>query len=333
MADGVGKGFCGNPESVRQLGDACGRTASELARLKARLQQTVDETIAAQKWCGPASETFMSKVQRLLDSLNGTRSNCEQMKDTLHTSAGLLAEAKAHLELAETLALQNGLRVGDDLIVAPIPGHPHPNLAAQPGIQQMVYQARTWAENAHRMIGRMDSVLAEALRAQAEEMANQAVNLSPIAKSAGTAVASIRAGRRLLRGRGPLGELAEQIRNAPRRRIGGVQPPPLGVDGKLTTDAGNIMHDRVWDVVKQRYPNVQFENIPPSQVKGPDMRVTGRTPGTPDPGFDWIEIKPNDGTDPFAYNQWGQPGWQGRGRMVTYDNMGNVYELDFPHPF
>ena len=334
MAEVVGKRFYGNPDSVRQLGEAHQRTATELARLRARLEQTVSETVLAERWCGPASQTFLGRVQDLLNLLTRTTSDCERMKDTLHTSAGMLAEAKAHFEFAEVQATSAQASIGDDLVVKPWPGVQNPNQARIAWVQGLVYQAREMAEQAHRMIERMDSTLARALAEQAEQMAMQAVNLAPVVKGAGTMLGAARRGGRLLKGRsGSLEEIAAAARDAPRNRIGSVDPPQLGADGKPTTVGGNITHDQIWELLKRRYPNLQFGDTPPSQLRGPDMRVQGRTPGTPDPGFDWLEIKPDAGTDQFAYTQWGKPGWQGRGRLVTYDNLGNVYELDLPYPF
>jgi hypothetical protein len=76
-------------------------------------------------------------------------------------------------------------------------------------------------------------------------------------------------------GRRRFGEVteAEMIRASPTTTIGQVAPP-----------IGNVMHDRVESVVRQRWPDVQFSRT----------------------------------------------AWMGRGRIVTYDDLGNVKEIDFP---
>ena len=46
-----------------------------------------------------------------------------------------------------------------------------------------------------------------------------------------------------------------------------------------------------------------------------------------------MEIKPDtdSGISAFVRNEWGKsPEWTGRGRIVTYDSAGRVYEIHFP---
>lgn len=122
------------------------------------------------------------------------------------------------------------------------------------------------------------------------------------------------------------------IRAAPRTRIGTVDPPPLDARGQLTTNAGSVMHQRVATMIQNQNPGIRYSTHISPRETGPDMRVVGRARGVRDPGYDYLEIKPNDGTGTFAYNQFGRPGRHGRGRLITYDNAGNVYQVDLPHP-
>lgn len=120
-------------------------------------------------------------------------------------------------------------------------------------------------------------------------------------------------------------EMIRAIRNSPRTEIGRVEPPSTVRPGE---NVGNVMHDRVERVVRERWPDVQFNRTGLGE-RGPDMRVTGRR----DPGFDWVEIKPDtdSGIGAFVRREWGRtPEWTGRGRIVTYDSTGRVFEIHFP---
>jgi hypothetical protein len=129
-------------------------------------------------------------------------------------------------------------------------------------------------------------------------------------------------------------QMIRAIRESPTTKIGEVSPPSTVPAGQ---NVGNVMHDRVEQVVRQNWPGVRFGRTPLG-AGGPDMPVTGRSSGSPDPGFDWVEIKPNSdtGIEAFVRREWGTtPAWSGRGRLVTYDSLGNVSEIDFPattHP-
>jgi hypothetical protein len=335
MAEAAGKGFCGNPESVKQLGETCGQTVTALQRLRARMEQTVSETTLQEKWCGATSSSWAKTVRGLAEWIQGPEKTCATMRDTLHTSAGMLAEAKGILEMAESIADRSGLHVEDDLLVVVVVRSPPPANVGQEAlrvqIQGFVYKAQGIAEQAHVMIERMDGVITQGLMAQQENLVNQAVNLSPVAKAAGGAAAAIRLGKRIATGRTPEATLKSTLMSAKRTPVGSVEPAPLGADGRPTTDSGNVMHDRIADMVRQKYPNVQFDPRQPSQVKGPDMKVTGGNPG-----YDWIEIKPESqsGIDSFVDNQYMSydvgKDWVGTGKLFTYDNMGTVYEVDHP---
>lgn len=125
------------------------------------------------------------------------------------------------------------------------------------------------------------------------------------------------------------GQMIKAIRDSPKMQMGTVPPPknwpPTSKDGydmQAATDA----------VVRQRWPNVHFESAQRG-AGGPDMRVTGWDPGTPDPGFRWVEIKPDSagGVGTFVRDEWGTtPAWSGNGRLVVWDKNGNVSEVDFP---
>ncbi|HEX4722960.1 MAG TPA: hypothetical protein VH333_10630 [Pseudonocardiaceae bacterium] len=124
-------------------------------------------------------------------------------------------------------------------------------------------------------------------------------------------------------------QMVNAIRNSPTTQIGRVNPP---AHWPPTTTAGYDMQSQIDQMVRQRWPGVQFANTRRG-AGGPDMPVTSRDPGAPDPGFDWVEIKPNtdSGINAFVRNEWGTtPAWSGRGRLVTYDQRGNVFEIDFP---
>jgi len=121
-------------------------------------------------------------------------------------------------------------------------------------------------------------------------------------------------------------EMIRAIRTSPKTEIGRVEPPSTVRPGE---NVGNVMHDRVERVIRERWPDARFERTGLGE-RGPDMRVTG---GRRDPGFDWVEIKPDtdSGISAFVRNEWGKsPEWTGRGRIVTYDNAGRVYEVHFP---
>lgn len=121
-------------------------------------------------------------------------------------------------------------------------------------------------------------------------------------------------------------EMIRAIRNSPRTEIGRVEPPGTVRPGE---NIGNVMHDRVERVVRERWPDARFERTGLGE-RGPDMRVTG---ARRDPGFDWVEIKPDtdSGISAFVRREWGKsPEWTGRGRIVTYDQAGRVYEIHFP---
>jgi uncharacterized protein YukE len=121
-------------------------------------------------------------------------------------------------------------------------------------------------------------------------------------------------------------EMIRAIRNSPKTQIGRVEPPTNVRPGE---NVGNVMHDRIERVVRDRWPDVQFRRTGLGE-RGPDMVVTG---GRRNPGFDWVEIKPDtdSGISAFVRREWGRtPEWTGSGRIVTYDRMGNVYEIHFP---
>ncbi len=118
-------------------------------------------------------------------------------------------------------------------------------------------------------------------------------------------------------------QMVEKILNAPKTKIGQVQPPSRW---PADIGVGNEMHQRIESVVHQRWPNVRFR---PMQKRGPDIPVD-RQPGQRTPTFDWVEVKPHtsDGIGKFVDSQWGQTAaWTRRGRLVTYDQAGNIYEV------
>jgi hypothetical protein len=121
-------------------------------------------------------------------------------------------------------------------------------------------------------------------------------------------------------------QMATAILNSRRTRIGQVQPPSRW---PADTAVGREMHARIDPIVRARWPHVQFTR---QQARGPDLPVVQR-PGQRDPGFDWVEIKPHSqsGIEEFVRTQWGQNAmWSGRGRLITYDRHGNIYEIHFP---
>jgi hypothetical protein len=124
-------------------------------------------------------------------------------------------------------------------------------------------------------------------------------------------------------------QMIKAIRDSPKMQIGKVAPPK---HWPATTQDGYDMQALTDAVVRQRWPNVQFDSTPRGDG-GADMRVTGWDPGTPDPGFGWVEIKPDSagGIGTFVRNEWGTTqNWSGTGRLVVWDKDGNVNEIDFP---
>jgi hypothetical protein len=101
-------------------------------------------------------------------------------------------------------------------------------------------------------------------------------------------------------------------------------PPP-----NLTPDKfGIAMQKPVGEIVHEKWPSVKFDRQTPPGVEGPDIRVS--KDGS-DPGFDWIEIKPDSesGMTTFMREFGKSDAWEGRGRLVVYDQQGNVRYIDY----
>jgi len=190
-------------------------------------------------------------------------------------------------------------------------------------------------------LGRTGDVAATARTAQVAEAARVAragelADAGKIGRVAGREVGEV-AGGGLERAGGKVGEaritteagMAREIFRAERVPVGQVpaskMPPPNLTPAKF----GDAMQERVGPIVREKWPDVEFRPQTGKGVEGPDLRVS---PGGRDPGFDWIEIKPDtqSGIDTFMNREFGKSDvWSGRGRLVVYDKQGNVRLIDY----
>jgi hypothetical protein len=315
----------GDPDSVRQAGEAATQAATELRKLYALVDSDVAATIPDQ-WGGPSASAFERLWYRLAVLSRGIGSPLDDWSTALAAAAATMDQAKQLLQQGERFRSDNGLYLRPDLVVGAYSPH-------QPGAQALVDVAQNQVDTAKQLAQRAQQQIAQANRTLDAAAADASRELLEIA----AALAAGRGGRRTPRtGRTGTGvavvteaDMIRAIRASPKTVIGQVPPPSTVPKG---ANIGNVMHDRVESVVRQRWPDVSFSRTPLGAT-GPDMPVVSRTPGSPDPGFDWVEIKPDSdsGIGTFVRDEWGKnPSWLGRGRIVTYDSQGNVNEIDFP---
>jgi hypothetical protein len=111
--------------------------------------------------------------------------------------------------------------------------------------------------------------------------------------------------------------------------VGQVPPPRSGLFG--STNFGSDIHPPTGKVIEGLFPNVEFgDNMAPGQ-RGVDMPVQRVQPGTPDPGFSAVEIKPRSMSGEIQFqNQLEQRSWVDAGytkdnvAVFTYDAEGNI---------
>ena len=123
--------------------------------------------------------------------------------------------------------------------------------------------------------------------------------------------------------------MAREIYQAERVPLGRVPAGEMPSPNLTPSKFGDAMQERVGPIVREKFPDVEFRPQTPSGVEGPDLRVA---PGGRDPGFDWIEIKPDtqSGMNTFMNEEFGKSDvWSGRGRIVAYDKEGNVRLINY----
>jgi WXG100 family type VII secretion target len=126
---------------------------------------------------------------------------------------------------------------------------------------------------------------------------------------------------------------AREIFKAKRVPLGKVPPHEIPKAPMGTVTFGDEMHKilptKIEKELQQQYPGIRFQNTTKG-YEGPDMRVDRSC--KVDPGFDYIEIKPDteSGVDTFVRREWGKSEvWEGRGRLVVYDEHGNYRLIDY----
>ncbi|NIM94884.1 MAG: WXG100 family type VII secretion target [Anaerolineales bacterium] len=122
-------------------------------------------------------------------------------------------------------------------------------------------------------------------------------------------------------------EMIREIYQARRVPLGRIPADELPSAAWGTTKYGDAMHHEILpDRIREAFPDANFR-VTGRGVEGPDMIVRGG-----DPGFDWIEIKPDteSGVGTFVRKEWEKSEvWGGRGRLVVYDKDGNIRLIDF----
>jgi len=123
-------------------------------------------------------------------------------------------------------------------------------------------------------------------------------------------------------------DMARAIYQGRRVPLGQVPPSKMPPPGLTPEKFGYAMQDRIEPMVHSKWPDVKFEPQTTRGVEGPDIRVSK---DGPDPGFDWIEIKPDSesGMTTFMREFGKSDAWEGRGRLVVYDQQGNVRYIDY----
>lgn len=103
---------------------------------------------------------------------------------------------------------------------------------------------------------------------------------------------------------------------------------PLGPAG-LGNEMHKILPPKIERELQQQFPGIKFRNTT-TGYEGPDMIVDRSC--KVDPGFDYIEIKPDteSGVETFVRSEWGKSKvWEGRGRLVVYDEHGSYRLIDY----
>lgn len=312
------------------------QTWADTSRLAAgKIEEIRDQLAARVKaetdgWLGLAGAGYRRRAQELTLALDGTARTVLSAGSMAHQMGELVADARRQVNDRITALVR-------ELVV-----YAKPAMEAEGGVTPDI-KARC-LEMINKATGPIDEI-EENLRKALDEVRPPALPAPELPSDAeivvdgvakgidaianaytrGTRLFIKRAGNRPAMRGVTEAQMIRNILNAPKNKIGQVQPPSrwppdIGV--------GIEMHQRIESVVRQRWPNVRFR---PLQRLGPDLPVD-RQPGQRNPTFDWVEIKPHThtGVKKFVETQWGQnAAWTGRGRLVTYDQAGNIYEVQF----
>jgi hypothetical protein len=331
--------MAGQASVIQSFADSWQRAADQVEEIRDQLSRS--SATDTSEWLGPAADGYRGRARELALAL--------QSAAAVSAATGIVAR-----QMGEVVA--DARRKVNDLLtdlVGRLISYARQAIAAEGGVTPNVISQCTNMINSYRQpVAELEQKLEQAMdavRPPTQQLpAAHPISGADVAEVA-TGIASITPWGRILRvwralrgvfgrrGRQPEptprevteAEMIRAIRNSPRTRIGQVEPSSTVRPGE---NIGNVMHDRVERAVRERWPDVEFRRTPLG-AGGPDMPVTGRRPGARDPGFDWVEIKPNtdSGIEAFVRREWGTtPGWSGRGRLVTYDSQGAVYEIHFP---
>lgn len=314
------------------------QTWADTSREAAKKLEEIRDQLAARaqaetgEWLGLSGARYRRRARELTEALEGTARTVLAASVMAHQMGELVADARRQVNERLTELVRQLISYARQAVAAE--GGVTPNVVAR-CTEMIRAQSGPIAEIEQRLRKAMDSVRPPALPAP-ELPSTTEIVIDGIANAINAIANAFGRGKGIFARRGGGGgpprrtvteaQMVRTILNAPKTKIGQVQPPSrwppdIGV--------GSEMHTRIDSVVRQRWSNVRFR---PMQKRGPDVPVD-RGSGQRDPGFDWVEIKPHtqDGIEKFVNTQWGQnAAWSGRGRLVTYDRAGNIYEIHFP---
>jgi hypothetical protein len=336
--------LAGQAAVIQSFADAWQRAADKVEEIRDHLSRTSATDTA--EWLGPAADAYRGRARELELALQSAAAVSAATGIVARQMGEVVADARRKVNELLTDLVQRLISYARQAIAAE--GGVTPNV-----VSQCTNMINSYREPIAEIERKLEQAM-DAIRPPTQQVPGpRPISGEDVAEVA-TGIASITPWGRILRLwralRGLFGrrgaptqrpprevteaEMIRAIRESPRSQIGRVEPPGTVRPGE---NIGNVMHDRVERVVRERWPDVEFRRTPLG-AGGPDMPVTGRRPGSPDPGFDWVEIKPNTdtGIEAFVRREWGTtPAWSGRGRLVTYDGQGNVFEIHFPattHP-
>jgi uncharacterized protein YukE len=333
---GVLDRMAGSAGVVQTWADTSKRASEKIDEIRdqlaARAQAETDG------WNGLAGARYRRRAQELTLALEGTARTVLAASIMAKQMGELIADARRQVNELLTDLVQRLISYARQAVAAE--GGVTPNVVAQ--CTQMINSySGPIAELERKLEQALDSVRPPVLPGPELPSTTQIVAES-IAKAIEAVANAFGRGKQIFARRGPgIGgpprrptqvterQMVDAILNSPKTKIGQVRPPSRWPPD---TGVGKDMHQQIDSVVRQRWPDVHFA---PQQRVGPDMPVQPR-PGqnsSSRPPFDWVEIKPHtpDGIKKFVETQWGQnAAWTGRGRLVTYDQHGNIYEIDFP---
>lgn len=158
----------GDPASLRRVGDAAQRTASELDRLTATVNKDVANTVP-DMFGGESASWFDKQWQRFSRTLSGMGSPMAAYNQGLDLAAGTMKQAQDQLRDALEYNRREGLYIGPDLKVRPLDRN-RPDAAAVTGVAQgKLDAARSLAERAQQQVRYANRMLERmALDAQRE---------------------------------------------------------------------------------------------------------------------------------------------------------------------